>query len=286
MQLLYKFTQSFYEYSVEILPFFILAVFITSLLQAYTSLSWFTKLLKNPYIAPMNTAFLAGLLPLCSCSMLPVANFINSLSRSYAPVVSFLMVAPVISPINLILTYGFFGLPMTLFRLLGTFLFALLLALLAELLFKKPKGLPFAIGGAKHRRNRWADFKKAIKDQLLGVGRYLLIGIFIASLVKTFVPPGLIAPLSGTPLSYPFISLVAIPMYVCSGEEVPVARALSEIGFTGGNSLTFMLASTGICLPTVFATFKFLPKNLVLLYLLAWFVFSTFIGFLYDRFMW
>ncbi|RMH00420.1 MAG: permease, partial [Aquificota bacterium] len=117
MDYVIDFFSNFYTYTKEILPYFFLALLVTSLLEAYTNLSWLKKLTSKDKSAPLYTALLAGLLPLCSCSMVPVANLINSNSRSYAPVVSFLIVAPVISPITLILTYGVFGLDMTLFRL-------------------------------------------------------------------------------------------------------------------------------------------------------------------------
>ena len=71
--------------------------------------------------------------------MLPVANLINSMSKSYAPVLSFLIIAPVISPVTLLLTYGYFGLSMTLVRLIGTFIFAISFAYLVSFFFTKPK---------------------------------------------------------------------------------------------------------------------------------------------------
>lgn len=280
MDILKKFTFSVYDYTLEILPFFLLAVLITSLLQGFTSLSWLKTFLKRRRTAPVYTGILGGLLPLCSCSMLPVANLINSMSRGYAPVLSFLVVAPVVSPVTLLLTYGYFGLPMTMLRLFGTFFFALLFAYIADLFFKKPSGLPLVLGGAKS--SGWKSFGTYFKDNLFGIGKYLLLGIVIASAIKTIVPPNLIKPIADSFFSYPLLSLVSVPIYVCSGEEVPIAKALVDIGFTWGGALTFMLGGTGICMPTVLATLKFLPKGLVLAYVFFWLFFSMSMGILYD----
>ncbi|RME09008.1 MAG: permease, partial [Aquificota bacterium] len=111
MEIFRNFFLSLWDYTLDILPFFLLAVLITSLLQGFTSLSWLKTFLRKRRTAPIYTGILAGLLPLCSCSMLPVANLISSMSRGYAPVLSFLVVAPVVSPVTLLLTYGYFGLP-------------------------------------------------------------------------------------------------------------------------------------------------------------------------------
>lgn len=284
MELLRNFFHSLQDYTLDILPFFFLAVLVTSLLQAFTSLSWLKTFLKKGKTAPLYTGFLGGLLPLCSCSMLPVANLINSMSRGYAPVLTFLVVAPVVSPVTLFLTYGYFGLPMTMLRLSGTLFFALLFAYTADLFFKKPGGLPLTLSSAGG--GGWKSFVAYLRDNLYGIGRYLLLGIVIASLIKTLVPPQLIQPIAGSSLSYPLLSFVSIPVYVCSGEEVPIARALGDIGFTWGGALTFMLGGTGICIPTILAMLRFLPRGLVLAYVLFWLFFSITMGILYDMLFW
>lgn len=284
MELFEKFFFSLYDYTLDILPFFLIAVLITSLLQGFTKLSWLKVFLKNKRTAPIYTGFLGGLLPLCSCSMLPVANLINIMSRSYAPVLSFLIVAPVVSPITLLLTYGYFGLPMTALRLFGTLGFALLFAYTADLFFKKPSSLPLFFGGAS--QSGWKSFGTYFKDNFFGIGKYLLLGMVIASFIKTLIPPELIRPIAGSFLSYPLVSFASIPIYMCSGEEVPIAKALRDIGFSSGVSLTFMLGGTGICMPTIIATLKFLPKGLVVAYVIFWISFSTVMGILYDMLLW
>ncbi len=285
MEFFFNFLRSFYDYTLDILPYFFVAVLITSLLQSFTQLNWLKRLLKKKKTAPLFTGILGGLLPVCSCSMLPIANLINSLSRSYSPVLSFLIVAPVISPVTLLLTYGYFGFTMTLVRLIGTFLFALTFAHLMDLFFKKPKTLPLIMGGSdQERRSRL--FLYYLKENLIGIGKYVLLGILIASLIKTLIPQSFVRPIAGTLSSYLLLSFLSVPIYVCSGEEVPIGKALVDIGFTLGNALTFMLGGTGICMPTILAVMKFLPKALVLAYTIFWLFFSVIMGLLYDRILW
>jgi len=273
-----EFFKNFYSYLVEIVPFFVLAMFVSAFLKAMVKPSLFLKFLSKRHSAPIFTALLGAVSPMCSCSMLPFANFINSYSKGYGPVLAFLITAPTLSPVILVLTYGLFGLDVSIYRLVGSLAYALLVAYAVEYFFKKPPTLQMKIRDSSSKRSA---FLEGLREQL-PVVKYLLIGIAIASLIKTFTPTWLTASLSKTPLAYPLISLVAVPIYVCSGEDVVLGRAMVDVGFTTGQAMTFMLGSTGVCLPTIFALFSFLPKKVVFAYSAGWFIFSILTGLIYD----
>ncbi|MEZ0344575.1 MAG: permease [Caldimicrobium sp.] len=276
------FVKKFTDYTLEILPFFILALLITSFLKVYVDLKIFQRILKDPRKAPLLTGILASALPVCSCSVIPLSYFIYQLSGRYAPVLSFLMIAPVISPVTIILTYGMLGFHFALFRLLFNLLFSLFIAYLSLYLFTHKKN-PLEIeegfqGGEKSFKNFWKEFYR----EGISIGKYVLFGIIIASLLVTFLSPENLKFLTGSPLSYPLIALISIPIYVCSGEEVPIAKALLELSFTPGQAMVFILAGSGICLPTVFAVLRFLPLKVMVYYLISWLIFSTLSGPFFD----
>jgi len=278
MYYLVSFLYSLYYYSVEILPYFALAVLVTSFLNAYVNLSLLRRFLNKGKLSALLTASFGGLLPVCSCSMIPVAHLINAFSKSYSPVIAFLIVAPVVSPVTVLLTYGLFGLKVTLVRTLGTLLAALLVAYAVDILFKKSPSIPL-VGGFGGNR---VSFLAQVKENFLFMGRYLLIGIVVAAIVESFLPKKLVSYVANNFLSYPLLSLIAIPVYVCSGEDVPIARSLTHVGFSDGASLTFMLASSGVCLPTLFAVRAFLPVKIILFYALSWFFLSVSLGVFLD----
>ncbi len=273
-----EFFKNFYSYLVEIVPFFVLAMFVSAFLKAMVKPSFFLKFLSKRHSAPIFTALLGAVSPMCSCSMLPFANFINSYSKGYGPVLAFLITAPTLSPVILLLTYGLFGLDISIYRLVGSLAYALLVAYAVEYFFKKPPTLQMKIRDSSSKRSA---FVEGLREQL-PVVKYLLIGIAIASLIKTFTPTWFTASISKTPLVYPLISLVAVPIYVCSGEDVVLGRAMVDVGFTTGQAITFMLGSSGVCLPTIFALFSFLPRKVVFAYSAGWFMFSILTGLIYD----
>jgi uncharacterized membrane protein YraQ (UPF0718 family) len=273
-----EFFKNFYSYLVEIVPFFVLAMFVSAFLKAMVKPSLFLRFLSKRRSAPIFTALLGAVAPMCSCSMLPFANFINSYSKGYGPVLAFLITAPTLSPVILLLTYGLFGFDVSIYRFLGSLTYALLVAYAVGYIFKKPPTLQIK---SKEDSSKRSAFLEGLREQL-PVVKYLLIGIAIASLIKTFTPTWLTASLSKTPLAYPLISLVAVPIYVCSGEDVVLGRAMVDVGFTTGQAITFMLGSTGVCLPTIFALFSFLPKKVVFAYSAGWLIFSILTGLAYD----
>ncbi|MCC6063054.1 MAG: permease [Thermocrinis sp.] len=273
-----EFFKNFYSYLVEIVPFFVLAMFVSAFLKAMVKPSFFLKFLSKRRSAPIFTALLGAVSPMCSCSMLPFANFINSHSKGYGPVLAFLITAPTLSPVILLLTYGLFGLDVFIYRLVFSLAYALLVAFAVEYFFKKPPTLQMKIRDSSSKRSA---FLEGLREQL-PVVKYLLIGIAIASLIKTFTPTWLTASLSKTPLAYPLISLVAVPIYVCSGEDVVLGKAMLDVGFTTGQAIAFMLGSSGVCLPTIFALFSFLPRKVVFAYSAGWFIFSILTGLIYD----
>jgi len=184
-------------------------------------------------------------------SMIPIARTIEGFSRrSYAPVISFLVTAPTLSPVVLFLTFGVFGWEIATLRILSVVLFALILSAVVHLLFAKRSSLLIVQGSSPGGTGTFPE----------------RFGMLFAS----------------SPISYPLIGLVAVPLCVCSGEEVPIAKSFYDLGLRPGQALTFMLASTGVCIPTIAALWSFLPKGVVVLYTVSWLLFSASAGVLTD----
>ena len=281
LEIFLNFLNMFWEYSIDILLYFFVATIIGAFIQSYLSFNFIRKFVNKRFLSPVITAIFGSSAPVCSCSMIPIAQTINSLSKSYAPAIAFLISAPILSPVIFFLMLGMFGWELTIFRFVFGFIIALITAYLVDIFFKKPPSLPMFSSG-KQSLSRWQAFKLAFKDIFIGTGKYVLLGLLIASAVAVLVPSSIITKFASFPFSYLFITIFSIPIYVCSGEEIPIAKSFVDLGFTQGQALTFMLASAGICIPTISATFKFFPKKLAVFYILVWFFGSIIGGVLFD----
>jgi len=284
-EILGLFLSKFFSYSLEVFPFFLLALLITGVLKVYLELTVLARVLRNPWLSPLLTGLLASTLPLCSCSVIPLAYFIYQVSGSFAPVLSFLMIAPVISPVTILLTYGLLGAKFTLFRVLFNFLFSLLFSYLSLYLLKGEKvhpGLKISLETSFKERSLKRFFSEVYHEGVM-LGKYLLLGLVIASFLVTFLSPENLLFFSKNPLSYLLIALISIPIYVCSGEEVPIAKGLMELSLSPGQAMVFVLAGSGICLPTIFAVRRFLPLKVVLYYVISWLILAVLSGPIYDH---
>ena len=277
------FLKTFLDYTLDVLPYFLIASFAGALIKTFWNVRFMTReILSKPY-SPLITATVGAVVPVCSCSMIPLARSINDLSKSYAPVLAFLITAPVLSPVTVILTFGVLGAEITFIRIASVCIFALIMTFLA--FFAGPKELnPFVVKEFTSAGDSKINvFLRSFADIFFSTGRYLLLGLLVAALFKVFIPENLVKDFSDSKLSYLVISLVAVPIYVCSGEEVPIARSLLDLGMTPGQAVTFMLASTGVCIPTIMVLTTFLPKRIVILYAISWFVFGALVGLVSDR---
>lgn len=277
-----KFWQIFLDYTKEVLPYFFLALLFTTFLKIYMRPGLLVRVLRSSQLAPLFSSLLASILPVCSCSVIPLAIFINNLSRTFAPTLSFLMIAPVISPVTFLLTLGMLKTKFALFRVLITLIFANLLSFLSIYLFKKEERVIAIPEVASHEKRDWRAFLREFTCEGLAIGKYVLLGLLLASLLVALLPSDKITMLSKFSFSYFLIALVSVPIYVCSGEEVPIARALIDLGLTPGQAMVFLLASSGICLPTIMAALRFLPLKIVLYYVAGWFLMAITAGYIYD----
>ncbi len=281
VQIFTEFLKKFIDYSLDILPYFFIATIFGALIQSYLSFNMIRRFVNRRFLSPIITTIFGASAPVCSCSMIPIAQTINSLSKGYAPAISFLISAPILSPVIFFLMLGMFGWELTIFRFVFGFILAVITAYLIDMFFKKPPSLPMFSSSGK-QTDKWKAFKNAFSEIFIGTGKYVLLGLLIASAVAVLVPSSLITKFSNFPFSYFFITVFSIPIYVCSGEEIPIAKSFVDLGFRQGQALTFMLASAGICIPTISATFKFFPKALAIFYISVWFIGSIIGGVLFD----
>ena len=281
MEFFIKFIDKFLEYSLDVLPYFFVATVIGAFIQSFMSFVLVRKFINKRFIAPVITSVFGASVPVCSCSMIPIAQTINSLSKSYAPAIAFLISAPILSPVIFFLMLGMFGWELTIFRFVFGLFLALFASIIVDFIFKKPPSLPM-FSSSSSSQSKLELFKSAFKEIFIGTGKYVLLGLLIASALTVLIPPTIVSKFSEYSISYFLITVFSIPVYVCSGEEIPIAKSLVDLGLSNGQALTFMLASAGICIPTIMATIKLFPKGLVIFYVSIWFIGSIVGGILFD----
>ncbi len=150
---------SFLALLFEAIPFLLLGALISGIIEAFLPSRWITRLLpRSVFFATLISAFLGIIFPMCECGVVPV---IRRLIRKGLPVssaITYMLAAPVVSPVVLFSTYTAFTnqnpLQMLGFRVGLTLFIAVAIGLIVSRLrpedFLEPQVLA-SVSGTKRR---------------------------------------------------------------------------------------------------------------------------------------
>ena len=279
-----------YQYS-----FFTFPSFVIGTLVAAVFLNIYQRIPVN-----LATALTAGIcLPLCICGVFPLVKGLmgNRDIKGYV-ILSFLFITPMISPYIIFLSFFVLGAE----YLIARFVCAVLIAIAGGIIisrfseFKRKREAIYTeikqgVGGhmdvnlAKNPDANESRKKPNLLEYGLfyfkSIGRYVLMGIVAGSLLATFIPPQFIDKYISRTLSGLFLMvLTAIPVNMCSGQEIIILKPLQMLGLSIGHQISFTIAATGICLsviPLYYATFG---KRLTGIIVSYFFISSLCIGYL------
>ncbi|PWB75883.1 hypothetical protein C3F09_01865 [candidate division GN15 bacterium] len=216
---------------------------------------------RGSAVSTVVKASLIGLpLPLCSCSVLPVAAQLRKSGVSKGGVMAFLVSTPESGVDSILLTYALTDPVLTVARPVSAYLTAMTAGLVESIGFSKQPVLPTVEATAccddecccaKSPKPAKRSFvtrvligiKYAFTDMLADLAPYLLIGFLLAGLVAALVGlegtriPGAVSGWAG----YAWGIGIGVPLYVCATSSTPLAAVLLGAGFSPGAILVFLL---------------------------------------------
>jgi len=139
---------------------------------------------------------------------------------------------------------------------------------------------------------RWYN-REEIKEWLLAtwgfvklITPWLLIGVFVAGMIKTLVPETLIQKwLGGNSFRSNLIaSVFGALMYFATLTEVPIIRAFLDMGMGRGPALALLLAGPALSLPSMIVIVRVMgvKKGMTYIFLVA--IMSTIIGMIFGHY--
>jgi uncharacterized membrane protein YraQ (UPF0718 family) len=266
----------------ESAPFLLLGMFIAGVINHWIPRAWVQKTLGgNSSI--LTAALIGAPLPLCSCSVIPVAIGIRRSGASKASTASFLVATPETGVDSIGITYALMGPIMAIARPIAAIASALVAGLLVlwfgrqdNGLEPKPQTKPTSSCCHKTSVAPSTIFEKTKAVFIFGYGQLLrdfmlwfLVGIFFAALVTTLVPEGFLTQYAQGIWAMLVVVLISIPMYVCATASTPIAVGLLLSGITPGAALVFMLTGPATNIATLMVIKNELGNRELGLYLLA-----------------
>jgi len=132
------------------------------------------------------------------------------------------------------------------------------------------------IAVAKWRQVMRFSFFDMVEDTAL----WLMIGLFFAALVETYVPSNWLTEWGDTIWAMLIIIVVSIPMYVCATASTPIAAGLLLAGVSPGAILVFMLAGPATNMALLLVIAREMGKRTVAAYLVGVIIPALLLGFL------
>lgn len=277
---------TFLHLLLEAVPLFILGAVLGAGLEAWLKPGWIERWIGSGHRSVATAALAGAVLPGCAMSTMPLAQSLRRRGAALGTLTAFIMIAPILSPHTIFLTATLVSVPMAIGRVVLSLVVTLILGTVLNAMEKrgrlaspvKSTAVDDSCCSPEPATNGspWRRFLKLLWSSVRTLTPYLLGGLFVAALISATVPAETIHKyLRGGWTAYLFASLVAFPVYVCDGGEIPLTRALLAMGVGPGPAFCFMLASVGTCLPTMAMATQIIGWRATMMYLAGWLVLAV-----------
>lgn len=262
----------------KVLMLLTLIIFFVGIIRSYFTAERTRKALegKSTFAGNVLASLLGIVTPFCSCSAIPLfLGFVES-GVPLGVTFSFLIAAPMINEVAIILLFGLFGWKVAAIYVLT----GLVIAIVAGWVIGKLKlehwvedwvyKAQLGNTGAGEEKltfsNRVQSGFDAVKEIVSKVWVYVAIGIAVGAGAHGYVPEDFMASLMGKSAWYsvPLSILIGVPLYSNAAGIIPIVSVLIEKGASLGTALAFMMAVIGLSLPEMIILRKVLKLPLIL----------------------
>ena len=262
--------------SPKVLMLLALIVFVVGIVRSFFTPERTRRILSGKRESTGNVlaALLGIVTPFCSCSAVPLFIGFVTTGIPLGVTFSFLVSAPMVNEVALVLLFGLFGWKVAALYL-GT---GLLVAIISGWVI-----------GRLHMENHVEDWVyetktgtsvedcaldwsarirlglAAVKDIVGRVWLYVLLGIAVGAGIHGYVPENFMASIMGKNAwwSVPLAVLLGVPMYSNAAGIIPIVQALLGKGAALGTVLALMMSVIALSLPEAIILRKVLKPRLI-----------------------
>lgn len=266
----------------KVLMLLVLVVFGVGIVRSFFTPERTRQILagRREFVGNVLSACLGIVTPFCSCSACPLFIGFVETGIPLGVTFSFLIAAPMINEVALVLLFGMFG-----WRVAGLYLVTgLVISIVAgwtigrlkleryieEWVFQVKMGQDDDQPSVLAWNDRLQYGLNAVREIVGKVWLFVVLGIAVGAGIHGYVPAGLMARFMGKGAwwSVPVAVLLGVPMYSNAAGIIPVVQALMEKGAALGTVLAFMMSVIGLSLPEV----------IILRRVLKWPLIAAFVG--------
>lgn len=264
----------------KVLMLLVLVVFGVGVVRTFFTPERTRRLLagRRESVGNVLAALLGTVTPFCSCSAVPLFIGFVTAGVPLGVTFSFLISAPMVNEVALVLLFGMFG-----WKVAGLYLgMGLIIAIVAGLTLGRLRLEKYveswvyengtntdAAEGSGIPALLWSDRLQAgataVREIVGRVWIYVLLGIAVGAGIHGYVPDNFMASIMGRDAwwSVPLAVLMGVPMYANAAGIIPVVQALLGKGAALGTVLAFMMAVIGLSLPEAIILRQVLKPRLI-----------------------
>jgi uncharacterized protein len=282
----------------KVLLLLTIVVFAVGIIRSYFSPEKTRRILgKKSLLAGNVLASMLGIVtPFCSCSAVPLFIGFVETGIPLGVTFSFLIAAPMINEVAVVLLFGLFGWKTALLYVST----GLLIAITSGYVIGKLKVERYVEDWVYAIKSREMDTQDspqfadriqagftAVRDIVSKVWVYVLLGIAVGAGVHGFVPENFMAGIMGKSAwwAVPVSVLIGVPLYSNAAGIIPIVHALLEKGASLGTALAFMMSVIGLSLPETIILRKVLKLPLIFIFVGVVAVGIMIVGYLFNAIM-
>ena len=275
----------------QISIYLIFGFLIAGILSVYVPKNFIEKNLgkKSGFLSVFKASILGVPLPLCSCSVIPVAASLKQHGASKGAISSFLLSTPQTGVDSIMVTYGLLGPIVALIRPIIALITGLVGGIFVQFFDQKiedsiQETCRDHCCGTNERSILWRIFNYSFVVLPKDIAKPLIYGILIASCINLLLPDTIFMDYMGDGiLSMLFMILIGTPIYVCATASIPIALAMMSKGATLGAVMVFLMVGPATNITSISTMFKILGKKSTILTLFILVFLSLFFGSLVNN---
>jgi uncharacterized protein len=281
--------------SIKIFILLAVIIFFVSFLRSYISQEKMRRFLTKRFTIIGNVlAALFGIVtPFCSCSAITLfIGFVES-GVPLGVTFSYLIAAPMVNEVAVIMLFGLFGLPVALLYVVSGVIIAIVVGFIMGKMHLESlvEDYVWKIKAGNSQLDQKLTFKTRIQqalsydlDLLKKFYLYILLGVGVGALIHGFVPADALVKIAGRGnfLAVPIAVLMGAPLYSNAAGTIPIVQSLISKGLPMGTSLAFMMSVTALSLPEMIILKKVLKPKLLAIYITILTIGIIFTGYLFN----
>lgn len=273
-----------------------LIVYLVGLLRSFLSVEKTRRLLagKSEVMGHVLAALLGIITPFCSCSAVPLFIGFVSAGVPLGVTFSFLISAPMVNEIALILLYGLLGWKIAAIYLVTGLSIAIVAGFIIGRLHPENyiedwvKKIHLDSTQKTDLKISWHDrilfAYRSVMDIFRRIWIYVLIGIAIGAIIHGYVPESFMRLVMGAHAwwAVPLAVLLGIPLYSNAAGIMPIVEALIGKGAAIGTVLAFMMSVIALSFPEMVILRKVLKPRLIYMFLVIVTLGIILVGYLFN----